>query len=55
LDDNNISDQVGLWVAQLDSVVVIRYNPDAEEVLELAKQIAAQVEGATEVQAEPNS
>ncbi|MGL5034533.1 MAG: hypothetical protein ACRC6M_12115 [Microcystaceae cyanobacterium] len=55
LDDNNISDNVGLWVAQLDSVVVIRYNPDAEGVLALAKQIAAKVEGASEVQAEPNS
>lgn len=55
LDDGDISDGVGLWVAQIESTVVLRYSPDAEEVLELAKQIASGVEGATEVQTEPNS
>jgi len=55
LDDANISDQVGLWVAQTGSTVVLKYNPDAEGVLEQAKQVAMGVEGATEVQTVPNS
>lgn len=55
LDDANISDHVGLWVAQTGSTVVLKYNPDAEAVLEQAKQVARGVEGATAVQAEPNS
>lgn len=55
LDDANISDQVGLWVAQTGSVVVLKYNPDAEGVLEQAKQVAMTVEGATEVKAMPNT
>jgi osmotically-inducible protein OsmY len=55
LDDANISDEVGLWVAQLGSVVVLKYNPDAEGVLEQAKQVARGVDGASEVQAQPNS
>lgn len=55
LDDANISDNVGLWVAQTGSVVVLKYNPDAEGVLEQAKQVARGVEGATDVQATPNS
>jgi osmotically-inducible protein OsmY len=55
LDDANISDQVGLWVAQTGSVVVLKYNPDAEGVLEQAKQVAMAVEGATEVKAMPNA
>jgi len=55
LDDANISDHVGLWVAQTGSVVVLKYNPDAEGVLAQAKQVATSVEGATEVQTVPNS
>jgi osmotically-inducible protein OsmY len=55
LDDANISDDVGLWVAQTDSVVVLKYNPDAEAILEQAKQVALAVEGATDVQTMPNS
>ncbi len=55
LDDANISDQVGLWVAQTGSVVVLKYNPDAEVILEQAKQVAMAVEGASEVKAMPNS
>lgn len=55
LDDANISDHVGLWVAQTGSVVVLKYNPDAEEVLEQAKQVALGVEGATDVEVTPNT
>jgi osmotically-inducible protein OsmY len=55
LDDANISDNVGLWVAQTGSTVVLKYNPDAEGVLEQAKQIAKGVDGATDVTAQPNS
>ncbi|MBJ7901123.1 MAG: hypothetical protein GC158_14665 [Cyanobacteria bacterium RI_101] len=55
LDDANISDEVGLWVAQTESVVVLRYNPDAEAVLEAAKTVALGVDGATEVRTEPNA
>jgi osmotically-inducible protein OsmY len=55
LDDANISDEVGLWVAQTGSVVVLKYNPDAEAVLAQAKQVAMTVEGATEVQTMPNA
>jgi len=55
LDDANISDAVGLWVAQTGSTVVLKYNPDAEGVLEQAKQVARGVEGASDVQAVPNS
>lgn len=55
LDDANISDHHGLWVAQTGSVVVLKYNPDAEVVLEQAKQVAQRVAGATDVQAVPNT
>lgn len=55
LDDANISDTVGLWVAQTGSVVVLKYNPDAESVLAQAKQVAQGVDGATDVQTVPNS
>lgn len=55
LDDANISDSVGLWVAQTGSTVVLKYNPDAEGVLEQAKQVAKGVAGATAVTAQPNS
>jgi osmotically-inducible protein OsmY len=55
LDDANISDHVGLWVAQTGSTVVLKYNPDAEGTLAQAKQVAMTVEGATQVQTVPNS
>ena len=55
LDDANISDHVGLWVAQTGSVVVLKYNPDAEGVLAQAKQVAMTVEGATSVETVPNT
>jgi len=55
LDDANISDDVGLWVAQTGSTVILKYNPDAESVLAQAKQIAMGVEGATAVETVPNS
>lgn len=55
LDDANISDNVGLWVAQTGSVVVLKYNPDAKAVLTQAKEIAMKVEGATEVKTIPNT
>ncbi len=55
LDDANVSDAVGLWVAQTGSTVVLKYNPDAESVLERAKQIAMAVDGATAVTTLPNA
>lgn len=55
LDDAGISDNVGLWVAQTGNIVVLKYNPDAESVLEKAKQIAMGVEGAGSVKVEANS
>jgi osmotically-inducible protein OsmY len=55
LDDANISDEVGLWVAQRGSVVVLKYNPDAEGVLDQAKRVAVSVEGATDVEVLPNA
>jgi osmotically-inducible protein OsmY len=55
LDDANISDEVGLWVAQTGSTVVLKYNPDAQGVLEQAKRVAMSVDGATAVTAQPNS
>ena len=54
-DDANLSDDVGLWVAQTGSTVVLKYNPDAEGVLEQAKKIAMGVDGATDVTTQPNS
>ena len=55
LDDANISDDVGLWVAQTGSTVVLKYNPDAESVLSKAEQVARSVDGAEGVQTIPNS
>jgi osmotically-inducible protein OsmY len=55
LDDAGVSDAVGLWVAQTGSTVVLKYNADAESVLERAKQIAMGVEGATAVTTQPNA
>ncbi|WP_346290352.1 hypothetical protein [Sphaerothrix gracilis] len=54
-DDADISDNVGLWVAQQGSTVVLKYNPDAEPVLAKAKEVAMKVDGADAVRAEPNS
>lgn len=55
LDDAGISDDVGLWVAQTGSTVVLKYNPDAEGVLAQAKQVAQGVDGATAVNTMLNS
>lgn len=55
LDDAGISDDVGLWVAQAGSKVVLKYNPDAEGVLAQAKQVASGVEGASDVETMPNT
>ena len=55
LDQANISDSVGLWVAQTGSTVVLKYNPDAAGVIEQAKKVALTVDGATNVTAQPNS
>jgi osmotically-inducible protein OsmY len=54
-DEAGLSDNVGLWVAQTGSTVVLKYNPDATDVLEQAKKIAMTVDGATNVTAQPNS
>lgn len=55
LDDANISDTVGLWVAQKGSTVVLKYNEDAKSVLARAEQVAKGVEGATAVETTPNA
>ncbi|NJL02871.1 MAG: hypothetical protein HC838_15360 [Spirulinaceae cyanobacterium RM2_2_10] len=55
LDDANISDDVGLWVAQRGSTVVLKYNEDAKEVLARAQQVAQGVDGATAVETVPNT
>lgn len=55
LDDANISDNVGLWVAQTGSTVVLKYNDDAKSILSKAEQVARSVEGATDVDTVPNS
>lgn len=55
LDDADISDDVGLWVAQAGSKVVLKYNEDAKSVLAQAAQVAGSVEGATEVETQPNA
>lgn len=55
LDDANISDDVGLWVAQSGSTVVLKYNEDAKSILSQAEQVAKGVEGATKVQTMPNT
>lgn len=55
LDDANISDDVGLWVAQSGSTVVLKYNSDAESILSKAEQVAKGVEGAKAVDTVPNS
>ena len=55
LDEANISDNVGLWVAQTGSTVILKYNPDAESILSKAEQVAKGVDGADAVQTVPNS
>jgi osmotically-inducible protein OsmY len=55
LDDANISDNVGLWVAQSGSTVVLKYNEDAQSILAKAEQVAKGVEGATAVDTVPNA
>lgn len=55
LDDAGISDDIGLWVAQTGSTVVLKYNPDAEGVLSEAETVARGVDGASDVQTVPNS
>ena len=55
LDEANISDDVGLWVAQTGSTVVLKYNSDAEGVLAQAEKVARGVEGASSVNTVPNS
>ncbi len=55
LDDANISDEVGLWVAQEGSVVVLKYNEDAKSVLSQAEKVARGVDGATTVKTVVNS
>ena len=55
LDDAGVSDNVGLWVAQTGSTVVLKYNPDAESVLAQAEEVASGVDGATNVETVPNS
>ncbi|MEM8672668.1 MAG: hypothetical protein AAGF83_02170 [Cyanobacteria bacterium P01_G01_bin.67] len=55
LDEAGVSDNVGLWVAQTGSTVVLKYNPDAEGLLSQAEQVAKGVDGASAVQTIPNS
>lgn len=55
LDEANISDEVGLWVAQTGSTVVLKYNSDAESILARAKQVAMGVDGADKVDTVPNT
>lgn len=55
LDDAGISDDVGLWVAQTGSTVVLKYNEDAKGVLAKAEQVANRVDGATSVETRPNT
>lgn len=55
LDDAGISDEVGLWVAQEQGVVVLKYNPDAEPILAKAKSVAEKIEGAKGCRTVPNS
>ena len=55
LDDADISDEVGLWVAQTGGTVVLKYNDDAKSVLAKAKQVAMTVDGAEKVETVPNT
>lgn len=55
LDEADISDDVGLWVAQTGSTVVLKYNEDAKGILSKAKSVAQNVEGASSVETVPNS
>ncbi|MGF1459641.1 MAG: phospholipid-binding protein [Leptolyngbyaceae cyanobacterium] len=55
LDDAGISDEIGLWVAQKGSTVVLKYNDDAKSVLSQAERVAKGVEGADDCETVPNS
>ncbi|WP_253274163.1 hypothetical protein [Myxosarcina sp. GI1] len=55
LDDANISDEVGLWVAQSGSKVILKYNEDAKSILDRAEQVAKGVDGASGVETMPNA
>lgn len=55
LDDAGISDDVGLWVAQKGSTVVLKYNDDAKSILNRAEQIAKGVDGADACETVPNA
>lgn len=55
LDDADISDDVGLWVAQRGDTVVLKYNEDAKSVLAQAETIAKQVDGAGGCETIPNA
>ncbi|MEO1094744.1 MAG: hypothetical protein AAFX01_07580 [Cyanobacteria bacterium J06638_28] len=55
LDDANISDDVGLWVAQKGDVVVLKYNEDAKAILAQAEKVAKQVDGASDCETIPNT
>lgn len=55
LDEAGISDDVGLWVAQSGSTVVLKYNEDAQSILSKAQEVAGKVDGASTVQTVPNT
>lgn len=55
LDDADISDNVGLWVAQSGSSVILRYNEDAKSILDRATEAARSVQGVSSVQTEANA
>lgn len=55
LDEADISDNVGLWIAQEGSTVVLKYNEDAKPVLDRAIAVAKEVDGATKVETVPNT
>lgn len=50
LDEADISDQVGLWVAQRGDTVVLKYNEDAKSILDRAESVAKNVDGANSVE-----
>lgn len=55
LDEANISDDVGLWVAQKGSTVVLKYNEDAKSILSQAERVAKGVDGADACETVPNT
>ncbi|MEM6592412.1 MAG: hypothetical protein AAGF66_19270 [Cyanobacteria bacterium P01_H01_bin.119] len=54
LDEADISDDVGLWVAQEGSTVVLKYNEDAQSVLAKAERVAKGVDGTEKVETVAN-